>query len=131
MAYDSLDPSDVDTFVAGADLSAKQFHLVWIEQKAGAAKVVTAATAGQRIDGVLQDKPNADGVACLVAGSGISKVVMGGAASPGDLLTAKNDGRAATASATAYQRIGKALESAAVDGDVIAMLIKNYGPNVP
>ena len=131
MAYDVLDPSDVMTALAGADLSTKQFYFVNIYNKGGVAKVEVAATAGGRVDGILQDKPSADGMDCLVAGSGISKVVCAGAANPGDLGTCSSAGKAATASATAYQRVGKFLESAAVDGDVVAFKLGSYGPNVP
>lgn len=131
MAYDVLDPSDLITCLAGADLSTKQYYFVNIYNKAGVAKIEVAATAGGRVNGILQDKPNADGVDALVAGSGISKVVAAGPANPGDLGTCTSTGKAATASATAYQRVGKFLETAAVDGDIVAFKLGNYGPNVP
>ncbi len=131
MGYQVLDPSDLITGIAGADLSTKQFFLAQFELKSGALKVVIAATAGQRVDGVLQDKPSADGTACLLAGSGITKVVADGPVLPGEYLMATSAGRACTASATGYYRVGKALEQATVQGDKIAMLLKNYGQNVP
>ncbi len=131
MAYEVLDTDMFGHLLAGADLSTHQFKFVQFELKAGAGKVVLAATAGQRVLGVLQDKPTADGQACVVAGSGISKVVAGGPMLPGEYLATSNAGLAVTTATTASQRVGMALEQATASGQVVAALIRNFGPNVP
>lgn len=131
MAYQALDPSDlIGNLVANADLSAKQFYFVQAEKIGTALKVTLAATAGQRVLGVLQNDPAA-GEACLVAGSGISKVVAEGPISVGDFVTASTAGLAITASATGYYRVGQALEAATTLGDIIAVRLANLGQNVP
>jgi hypothetical protein len=132
MAYDVLDPSDVCGIIpAGADLSTHQFKFVQAERKSGTLSIVLSATAGARVFGVLQDKPTAQGQACLVAGRGISKVVAEGPINAGDYVVASTAGLAITSSTTAHHRVGKALESASLLGDIIAVQLGSYGPQVP
>lgn len=66
-AYLTLDT----TRVAGADLSTKQFYFVKLDNTG---KVVLCNGATDKPYGILQDKPNASGVGCVVARQGISKV---------------------------------------------------------
>lgn len=127
MAFDKLDASDLDTFIAGTDLSMKQHYFVVAEEKSGALKLAVAATAGGRVTGVLQDKPNADGVACLVAGSGVSKVLCGSAVTQGQFLMSSSAGEAVTAVAGAAHYVAKALETGTA-GTKIAAIIGYLGP---
>ncbi len=129
MAYEVLDPSDLMTCVAGATLATKQFHFVGKPDSNG--RVFLSATAGARLYGVLQDKPSAQGMACLVAGSGVSKVVAEGPISIGDMVVASTAGQAITSSTTAHHRVGVALEAATVLGDLIAIRLLPMGPEVP
>ncbi len=131
MAYEKLDASDLRTGVAGADHTSNQHKFIIQELKSGVLKTVVAATAGARVDGVLQDNPAVEGQACLIAGSGISKVVAGGPVLPGEYVMTSNAGLAITSAATAYHRVGKALEQAAVSGEKIAVQLGSFGPNVP
>ncbi len=128
MAYDVLDPSDLMTCVAGGDLSTKQFHFVNMDSNG---RVFLSATAGARLFGVLQEKPSAQGQACLVAGSGISKVVAEGPVAKGALVVASTAGQAITSSTSIHHRVGQALEEATVLGDLIAIRLLPLGQSVP
>ncbi len=130
MAYELLDTDLFGQLLAGADLSTHQFKFVTFELTAGVGKVQLAATAGARVLGVLQDKPIA-GQPALVAGSGISKVQMGSACNAGDYLVTTSAGLAVTTAATASQRVAQAMETSSGTGQVIAALLRNFGPNVP
>lgn len=128
MAFDVLDPSDLMSTEAGADLSTHQFKAVNLDSNG---RVFLSATAGSRVLGVLQDKPDAQGKAALVAFRGITKMKAEGPISKGDFVVASTAGLAITASATAYHRIGRALEAATVLGDLIAVQLSPLGPQVP
>lgn len=80
MAYDFNANAIRTTFVAGADLSDKQFHFVEVDNATGKVTVVDGAT--DRPVGVLQNTPK-DGEAADVLIAGGSKVAAGGTASPG------------------------------------------------
>lgn len=80
MAYDFNANAIRTTFVAGADLSEKQFHFVEVDNGTGKVTAVDGAT--DRPVGVLQNTPK-DGEAADVLIAGGSKVVAGGTASPG------------------------------------------------
>lgn len=128
MAYDNLDPSDLMNGVAGADLSTHQFKFVNLDSNG---RVFLSATAGARLYGVLQDKPSAQGQACIVAGSGISKVVAEGPVTAGSLVVASTAGLAITSSTSIHHRVGQALEAATVLGDLIAVRLLPLGQSVP
>lgn len=80
MAYDFNANAIRTTFVAGADLSDKQFHFVEVDNATGKVTAVDGAT--DRPVGVLQNTPK-DGEAADVLIAGGSKVAAGGTASPG------------------------------------------------
>jgi hypothetical protein len=64
-------PGQVVTVPASADLSALQFRFMTLDTAGKAAKPVGSTGP---IYGVLQNKPNADGVAASIMVSGISKM---------------------------------------------------------
>ena len=66
-------PNFVITLPAAADLSAKQFYFVKIDTSGQAA---LAATTGEAVIGVLQNKPT-QGQAAQVMVQGITKAVVG------------------------------------------------------
>jgi hypothetical protein len=114
------------TAEAAADLSTKQYHFVAYNSSS---QVASVASAGAEADAVLQDKPAAQGRACSIAISGVSKVVASAAITAGAAVTSNNAGRAQTAT-TGNRVLGKALESASAAGDVIKVLLKLAGaPN--
>lgn len=83
----------VPGMMADADLSAKQFFCVKMSTTDN--KVSLCTTQGETIFGVLQNKPNADGVAAEVMSLGITKVEAGETLTAGDLWGTDANGKAA------------------------------------
>ena len=121
MAYEGT-LSTVPGVVASADLSTHQFKFMTLSSTGAALNT----TAGGMCDGVLQNKPNALGVAASVAFSGVSKVVAGAAVAKGARVMSNATGKAITGVATNIG-VGRALEAAAADGDLIAVLLDTKG----
>lgn len=109
------------TLEAGQDLSASQFCLVSI---AGDGQVDPTG-AGALPDGVLQNDPNAAGVAATVAIAGVSRIVCGGVVSRGALIASDASGRAVAAT-TGAEIAGRAL-AAGTAGALIPVLLKLSG----
>jgi len=107
---------------ASADLSASQYCLVVVN-----ANGQLALPAAQAVtDGVLQDKPNGQGVEGEVAILGVTKLVTGAAVAAGDPLTPNASGQAVTAAAGQFVR-ARALAASAGAGVIIpALLIGPY-----
>jgi hypothetical protein len=80
MAYEFSPAAIKTTFVAGADLSAKQYHFVELDN--GTGRVTAADNATDRPIGVLQNTPKS-GEAAEVMIAGGTKLAAGGTASPG------------------------------------------------
>lgn len=116
MAY-IKEPLLIDTYLAGADLSAAQFRFV--EFTSG--NVTRCNAAGERALGVLQNNPKS-GAAADVVLTGITKVVASAAIAQGALITTTNDGKAVTA-ASGNTVNGRALEAATADGQLITAQI--------
>ena len=119
MAFEEL--GKCITRPAGSDLSAKQYTFMTINSSG------QLATTGNNLDsdGVLQDKPAAQGRGgTIMVGVGITKITAGAAFAVGDYLSSDAAGKAVKA-ATGDYILGKALESATVAGDVVAMLWRN------
>jgi hypothetical protein len=83
---------------------------------------ITFTGAGAVADGVVQDKPNAQGVEAEVAILGITKLVTGAAVTAGDPLMANASGQAITATAGNFVR-ARALASSAGAGVIIPALL--------
>src|SRR5690242_4719033 len=95
-------------FSSSADLSARQYCAVIV----GSTGIAVAAAA-KNMDGILQDKPNAAGVAGEVAMFGVSKALSGGTGfSAGDLLEVTTNGAFQTQTST-NTVVAKALTTAA------------------
>lgn len=104
-----------------ADYSAKQFYLFYINSM-GRAEIGNASTHNVL---VLQDKPAAAGRAGAFRMHGISKVILGGAVSPGDELIADSSGRAVNRGSTSGHVIGIALDDGAAS-DIGSVLLAAY-----
>jgi hypothetical protein len=114
-------------FLAGADLSTKQYYFV--ENPAG----VTVANAVTDVPvGVLQDKPDAAGEDAEVCIFGFTKLVAGGNVAAGDLISTTTAGKAVTlvvgTDTTAYI-LGRALTASTGDGQVIEAFINCMTPS--
>jgi len=96
--------------VAGADLSAKRYHVVMLVTTAKQVKVSTGPTAANI--GVLQNDPKSD-EAASVCGAGLSKAVAGGNIAVGDMITANSTGQCVATTTANNKVIGKAITAAA------------------
>ena len=106
---------DTRSFVAGEDLSAKQFKFVTLESDG---QVDVADSAGENCIGILLNAPTA-GAAATVAISGKVMVEAGGTIAACAAVQADANGDALTA-ASGDVVMGYALE-AAVDGQIMAI----------
>jgi hypothetical protein len=107
---------------ASADLSASQFCFVVVNSSGQLA----APPAGGDADGILQDKPNAQGIQGQLAILGVSKALVGtGGVTAGDLLAVDAAGKVVTA-ATGNKIVGKALATGAAS-TYIPVLIQQKG----
>ncbi len=107
---------------ASADLSASQFCFVAVNSSGQ----LVLPSAGGDAEGILQDKPNAAGVAGEVGILGVSKLVVGtGGVTAGDLLATDVSGKAVTAT-TGNKILGRALVTGAA-GVIIPALIQQKG----
>jgi hypothetical protein len=108
--------------LASADLSASQFCFVAVNSSGQLA----LPSAGGDAEGILQDKPNAAGLAGEVGILGVSKLVVGtGGVTAGDLLATDVNGKAVTAT-TGNKILGRALATGAA-GVIIPALIQQKG----
>jgi hypothetical protein len=119
MAY-GIEGFDLGTVVAGADLSALQHTAVLV----GSSGFVTAG-AGAPADGFLQNDP-ASGEIANVRITGVSKAVAGAAVAQGAEVTVGTTGKIITAT-SGDNIIGRALEAASADLDIIPVLISKQG----
>lgn len=117
MATEGVMLRDGSGTTATTDLSAKQYFAVKLDT-AGDRNVVLASTGGERIYGILQNKPTA-GLAADVCLTGLSKAQIGGTITRGDVLKTDTAGKLITAS-TGNIGVAEAMESG-VAGDVRAV----------
>ncbi len=103
---------------AGSDLSTKQYLFVNVNSSS---QLAVSGAGGQGI-GVLQDKPNAAGVAGNVAIGGISKVVAGGTVTAGSLVAADSAGKAVNA-ASGDIALGKAITGTTTSGEIVSIIV--------
>jgi hypothetical protein len=106
---------------ASADLSASQYCFM----KISSGQLALPAAHGADAIGVLQDKPNAAGIAGELAIGGVSKVIAGGTFSAGAAITCDASGHA-IAAATGYTILGKAMSDGA-SGLMSSVLLDNGG----
>ena len=100
------------TFVAGADLSAKQYTLVTCNGVTadGENRTVVSPAAGAKADGVVINNPGNTRAATVVV-FGRTKVKAAGGIAAGAEIQANANGLAVTATGTNI-RVGRALEAA-------------------
>jgi hypothetical protein len=103
------------TYLAGADLSTKQFHAVELNS----ADAVTVFDGTGKVVGFLQNKPKA-GEAATVRVAGATKAIASAAITQGALVSAGNDGRVATTAGTGIA-IGQAELGAGAANDVVTV----------
>jgi hypothetical protein len=107
------------TFTAAADLSAHQNNIMRLSAE-NTVHVASLAT-NSAIIGVLTNKPKL-GKSAAVQYSGKCQVRAGAAVSANALITCNGSGRA-VAVASGGMSIGRAIEAATADGDVIETIL--------
>lgn len=127
------DNSDIP-MLAAADYSAKQYYCMQFNTTANQFELCNAA--GERVDGILQDKPNAAGKVGVIRKSGTSRVVAGAAFNRGVQLKTDANGKAVEASAAIVVTndggsatdpvvgsfiIGTALDASSGDGAIVGV----------
>ncbi len=110
------------TFNAGEDLSSSKYLIVQLDAS-GNAEIGEGAT--DLLIGVLQNKP-ASGKPALVRFLGTTKVVASAAIAIGARVTSTSAGKAVTTTTDKDVVVGRALEAASADGDIIEILLGNY-----
>lgn len=108
---------------AGADLSSNQNRFVY---QSAAKTYLLCATAGMKADAVLQDEPDAAGVGCKLADSGIVFVEGGAVVAAGADVSNDTVGRGITA-LPGYHVHGKAFTACGGDGEYFAVKLSLAG----
>lgn len=109
--------------LAGADLSAKQWHCVKFASTAN--EVISAIQTSDAVIGILQNDP-ADGETANVCVLGVSRAIAGTSLiTVGEFLGANSSGVYDTSGGTAAAEyyVGRALEAAGATGDFITILV--------
>lgn len=113
MAFET--PGFAFTREASGDLSASQHHCVELDANG---RVTISNAAGESVLGILQNDPAALGREAAIMSTGISKVVAGAVVAAGALVQTNASGRVITVASGDYV-VGRALEAAGADGEVI------------
>lgn len=124
MAYEI--PGMCASFVAGGDLSAKQYHFVKLNSSG---QVVIVAAATDKPLGILQNAPASGGVAEVML-AGISKVVADADLAIGDQIGASSDGQAATyapGTDTTKYIVGEVLTANTAAGGIVSVAFNCMG----
>jgi hypothetical protein len=122
MATEGPGRDDGCNYVAGADLSAKQFYGA-VDTGTNTAGLQTSA--GGRIIGIIQNKPKL-GEAISVRWEGVSKAAAGAAFAAAIELAVDATGRF-IAAATGNAVIGRSLEAAGAAGAIVSVRLNDTG----
>jgi len=124
MAANTGEHLRIPGLVAGADLSAKQYHAVMLTTTAKQVKASTGATAANI--GILQNDP-VTGEAASVVGGGFTKAYAGGNVAIGDLVTANTTAQCVATTTANNKVIGRAVTAAAA-GELFEVFVSlsNY-----
>ncbi len=107
---------------AGESMTASKYYIV---QLSATGDIEIGEGATDLLVGVLQNKP-ASGEAALYRFAGTSKVVASAAIAIGAYVTSTAAGKAVTTTTAGNVVIGRALEAAAADGDIIEIQLTNF-----
>ena len=127
MAYEINNYSVRATFVAGADLSTKQYTFVKLNSSG---EVVAAAAATDIPIGVLQNNPTS-GTEASVTIVGGTKIVAGAAIGEGALVGTSSTGKAVALVAgtdTTKYVVGTLLTESGADGDIVSAVVNCANP---
>ena len=127
MAY-STNYRTLPGVVAGADLSAKQFHVVKVASTAGQVVLNGTSVFVGNFVGVLMNKP-ASGEEAEVAIDGICKIIVATSTIvAGDGIGCNSTSKGTDAGTTDNgPRVAKALEASAAANDIITVMLYGAG----
>jgi hypothetical protein len=129
MARVQSNPMNILSFIAGEDLSSKQYRAVTMAVGADTRTVTTQASAdeGAHVVGVLQNDPES-GYEASVATAGSSRLEMAANCDSGEKIMSDADGKGKPADTDKYSVIGIALTSNSEgDGGFIEVLLTPGG----
>ena len=106
---------------AAADLSTKQFYAVKMTSTG-----INLAGDGERVDGVLQNKPTALGQAAEVETLGLTKAIGADAIAQGASVASDANGKFVTAASGDYIA-GTAWTACGADGELFTVLLRPEG----
>lgn len=109
------------TVPANADLSAKQFYVMKLNNSSGTAQAAVCGAGGESI-GILQNKPAAQGRAAEIAVSGASKVVAGGTVTAGSKVASDSAGKVVNA-VSGDIAVGWALDGTTTAGEFVTIAV--------
>ena len=127
MAYEINNYSVRASFVAGADLSTKQYTFVKLNSSG---EVIAAAAATDIPIGVLQNNPTSGAEASVTIVGG-TKIVAGAAISEGALVGTSSTGKAVALVAgtdTTKYVVGTLLTESGADGDIVSAVVNCANP---
>lgn len=127
MAYEINNYSVRATFVAGADLSTKQYTFVKLN---ASGEVIAAAGATDIPIGVLQNNPTSGAEASVTIVGG-TKIVAGAAIGEGALVGTSATGKAVALVAgtdTTKYVVGTLLTESGGDGDIVSAVVNCANP---
>lgn len=110
------------TLPAGEDMDDKQYYIVQLD---ASGDVELGEGATDLIVGVLQNKP-LDTEGAIYRFAGTTKVVASAAISIGDWITSTSAGKAVTTTTDKDFVVGRALEAATDDGDIIEIQLMMF-----
>ncbi len=119
------------TFIADADLSAKQFHLVAMATTINQVSAIAAITT-QPI-GVLQNKPSGEGKVAIVRVLGETKIEAGATLTYGELIGTTTAGKAddiTHGSETTVFKVGVVSDKGGASGEIVTAIIDCIAPYV-
>ena len=98
--------ADLQSFVSGADLSAKRYY---VAMRITGGRIGLATGATSKICGILEDGGLAASVGCTVSKAGRRKVIVGGTVALNDRVKCDSSGRVVTSSASTDHTLGFAI----------------------
>lgn len=127
MAF-STDYRTLPGLVAGADLSAKQFHIVKLASTAGQVVLNATSVFSANFCGILMNKP-ASGEEAEVAIDGVCKMIVATSTIvAGDGIGCNTTSKGTDAGTTDNgPRIAKAVEASAAANDIITVMLYGAG----
>ena len=123
MPYGTQESLHIPGLLAGADLSAKQFHAVKLASTAKEVVAVNAST--DAAIGILQNNPT-DGEVAEVRHIGVSKMKMAATIDAGSDLGWDSTGQGTARDQAGSRAFGRVITASTTEGDLSAVLLTGY-----